>query len=697
MNHYYRSSSSLSSNIFDFTELNGFIESLRVEELPKVKNNKKTSYYNIPAAFDIETTSTVDGSGEKIAFMYVWQLQICRSIIIGRTWPEFTETMNAIVEHFNTGEQQRLVVYVHNLAYEFQFIQHRFEWSNVFAIDRRKPVYALTVDGIEFRCSYILSGYSLSQLGGQLLTHQVEKRDGDLDYNLIRHSSTELTEAEIGYIVADVEVLTAYIEEKIEQDGGIHQIPYTKTSYVRNRCRKACLKDKYANKFKSYRKLMNQLRLESEEYRQLKRAFQGGFTHASWGRVGKVHTDVYSFDEASAYPTVMIAEYFPMSKAEIVTPNMTEFREYLKTHCCLFDVRFENLRPCVWYENPISASKSMIEGARIVNNGRVVSADKLTTTVTEQDFLTYEKFYSWDRFEIANMRIYKKGYLPTDLVKTIVELYEAKTTLKGVDGMEYEYQLAKGDINSVYGMTVTDICRDENTFTDHWQETPVDIEEAITKNNNSLKRFLFYPWGVWVTAYARRNLFSAIYELQGDYIYSDTDSVKFKNLSDHAEWFTAYNAMITAKLVKACEYHKIDVAKIAPRTIKGKEKPLGVWEQEPNYQRFKTLGAKRYITETADGYGLTVSGLNKKTALPYMIDKYGDPFDGFKEGLYVPSDKTGKQTHTYIDTPQQGYIVDYQGKEGVYDELSSVHLSGADYSLSLAHEFREFLKDKGVI
>ena len=693
----YRRFSSLSREVFSFSELDSFIDSLDIETAEKVKSNKKTLFYNIPAAFDIETTSTYNAEGEKVAFMYVWQLMIGRSIIIGRTWEEFAITYESIAEAYATGEHQRLVVYVHNLAYEFQFLMKRLQWSKVFAVDRRKPVYAITEDGIEFRCSYILSGYSLAQLGGQLLHHSLEKKVGDLDYEKIRHSDTPLTDDEIGYIISDVEVLTAYIAEKIDHDGGVHMIPYTKTSYVRNRCRKACTKDRYANKFKSYRALMNSLQLSADEYRQLKRGFQGGFTHAAWNKVGKIHEKVHSWDEASAYPAVMIAEYFPMSSAQMVSPTMSEFRSYLRDYCCLFDVRFHNLRPKIWYEQPISASKSIIEGRRIINNGRVISADVLTTTVTEQDFLTYEAFYDFDRFEIAEMRIYRKGYLPSDLVKTIVELYEAKTTLKGVEGREYDYQLAKGDINSVYGMTVTDICRDENIFSDHWEEKPVDIDEAVAKANHSMKRFLFYPWGVWVTAYARRNLFAAIYELGSDYIYSDTDSVKFKNYGIHSDWFNAYNKMITKKLVKACEYHGIDPSKISPQTVKGVTKPLGVWEEEPTYARFKTLGAKRYLTETDGSYGLTVSGLNKKTALPFMVEKFGNPFRGFTEGLYVPPDFTGKKTHTYIDQPQSGWLIDYLGNEGYYDELSSVHLSGADYSLSLAHEFREFLITKGVL
>lgn len=55
-----------------------------------IKTNKKVSYLNIEAAFDIETTSTTLGE-EKVAFMYVWQFGIGfgNTIYYGRTWVEF--------------------------------------------------------------------------------------------------------------------------------------------------------------------------------------------------------------------------------------------------------------------------------------------------------------------------------------------------------------------------------------------------------------------------------------------------------------------------------------------------------------------------------------------------------------------------------------------------------------------------------
>ena len=50
-------------------------EVLKDLNLSKVKTTKKIEFYNIESAFDIETTSIIK-DGEKIAFMYIWQLGI---------------------------------------------------------------------------------------------------------------------------------------------------------------------------------------------------------------------------------------------------------------------------------------------------------------------------------------------------------------------------------------------------------------------------------------------------------------------------------------------------------------------------------------------------------------------------------------------------------------------------------------------
>lgn len=664
----------------------------------RLRSKKKVLYFDTPCAFDIETTSFISYSGEKTAIMYEWTLGINGLVIIGRTWDEFLKCIDKLIECLDISLSKRLVIYVHNLSYEFQFICKRFEWKKVFAIDNRKPVYATTTNGIEFRCSYLLSGYALAKLAQNLTTIKIEKLVGDLDYSLLRHSNTPLTDKEKGYCVNDVKIVMAYIYERIQLDGGITRIPLTKTGYVRQYCRHECFKNEKSKKYRKNREyydLMNELTIEPEEYKQLKRAFQGGFTHANPFFSGKEVQHVGSDDFTSSYPCVMVAEMFPMSKAEIIDIKSKEDLEYnLKYYCCLFDAEFINIDSKVLFDNYISISRCWDVEKPIVNNGRLVSAKKIRITLTEQDYNIIKVFYKSEHFGVSNFRRYKKSYLPTPLVKSILKLYSNKTTLKGVEGKEVEYLEGKEKLNSCYGMMVTDIVRNCYTYITEWGLDNPDFNTAIDKYNNSSNRFLFYPWGVWVTAYARRNLFTGIIEFGNDYIYSDTDSIKTINREKHIDYINKYNEMIRNRLYRAMDFHGLSHDLIEPQTVKGENKCLGVWDFEGYYERFKTLGAKRYMVQKDGKVNITVSGLNKKIAVPYLQQKFCDKiFEEFKHGLYVPPEYTGKNTHTYIDNERDGILTDYLGNKCAYHELSSVHMEQADYHLSLSQEYVDYLTE----
>lgn len=667
--------------------------------------------FEVPASFDIETTSFYVDS-EKAAVMYEWTFGINGNVIIGRTWEEFEEMMKTIQEVLNLSDDLRLIIYVHNLSFEFQFMRKHFEWKKIFAIDTRKPIYALTTMGIEFRCSYLLSGYGLAKLGDELQKYPVKKMIGDLDYSLMRHSKTTLTPEEIKYCENDVRVVMAYIKERIEIDGSITKLPYTKTGYVRNYCRNACLytgtnHKKNVGKYASYHNLMQALTLEASEYQQLKRAFQGGFTHANALYSEQELENIASYDFTSSYPYVMVSEMFPMSKGRLVNGNgqlhsKDEFFSMLKRYCCVFDVKLYGVMTKVVHENPLSLSRCYGVKNEVTNNGRIVCCDELGTTMTEQDYFIYQYFYSWEKMEIANFRIYEKGYLPTDFVKSILKLYSDKTTLKGVKGKEVEYLAGKGMLNATYGMAVTDIARDESIYNDSgvWITEPCDVLKAIDDYNNSKKRFLFYPWGVWVTAYARRNLFTGIIQIGNDYVYSDTDSIKLKNHEKHKEYFENYNAQCKRKLEAACAFHKIPFESVEPSTIKGVKKLLGVWDFEGVYKRFKTLGAKRYMVEEADGeVSMTVSGVNKAFAIPYLLEQYGNDgiFEAFTDNLYIPPDYSGKNTHTYIDDIVKGFLTDYNGVTFEFEELSGVHLEKAEYRMSISAQYIDYIRGVRVI
>lgn len=673
-------------------------------EIKEIKTNKKVTYLNIESAFDIETTSYIN-NGEKSAFMYIWMfgLGLGKEIFYGRTWEEFLDLCERLQNYFGLNENRRLVIYVHNLGYEFQFMCNYFKWENVFAINERKPIKALCSYGIEFRDSYILSGYSLANTAKNLTTHKVRKLEGDLDYSLIRHQSTQLTEKEMGYCSNDIEIILAYINEQIVQYEDITKIPLTNTGRVRKYVKDACYytssnhRKSNRGKYQRYRQIMSDLTLDKATYIQLKRAFMGGFTHSNPNHTNKTLENVSSIDLTSSYPTVMLADKFPMSRAkELNITTVEELKKAMSLYCLVFDLKLEGLRNTLKYESYISESKCFKMVKPVINNGRVYDAEMIQTTITDVDFNIIEKVYEWDKISIANVRGFVKAYLPKSIIESILNLYQDKTTLKGVEGKEVEYLLSKGMLNSVYGMCVTDVVKDEHVFNETWGIERVDVDEKIDEYNKSKNRFLFYPWGIWVTAYARRNLWTAILNIGDDYIYSDTDSIKMLNFDKHKEYVEKYNKHIGKKLADMMEHYKLNVELLAPKTIQGKAKPLGIWEFEGNYSHFKTLGAKRYLVKENGEFHLTVAGLSKKNGINHMVNICGGDteqvFNIFNDNLYIPADKTGKMTHTYIDTEKEMFVVDYDGVEERVLTLSGIHLEPCDFTLSISEQYNQFLR-----
>ena len=684
-----------------------FTELFETIEFPTIRTNKKIEYVNLPCGFDIETTSTTH-DGAKAAFMYIWAIGIGHggNVYYGRTWEQFAEVCELLQDRLELHEDRRLVIYIHNLGYEFQFMRKYFDWLEVFAVAERKPLKAFCSYGIEFRCSYMLSGFSLANTAKNLVKHKIKKMVGDLDYSLTRTHETKLDDLEMGYVKNDIVIITAYIDEQLDIYKDVSKIPMTNTGRVRTLVRNECYYEtkngkrvkgnSSRGKWGKYRKIMDDLTINPETYIQLKRAFMGGFTHANANYSGQILENVTSIDFTSAYPAVMCAEKFPMSRFRPVEiKNVSELNELSKTHALLFNARFKNIKCKIAQETYLSESKTTELINPVINNGRVFSADVLTTTLTDVDYEIMLQVYEWETIEVNNVQMAYKNYLPRSIIKSILDLYQGKTELKDVKGSEVEYMLSKGMLNSIYGMCVTDIVKDNSIYAENWEVEKVDLLEEIDKYNTSKNRFLFYAWGLWVTAYARRNLWTGILAVGNDYVYSDTDSLKLLNYEKHKPYISWFDNNLINKLNSMCDYYKFDKKLLSPKTVEGETKMLGVWDYEGTYSRFKTLGAKRYILEEGGKLQLTVAGLSKQNGLNYMLEQANgcntEVFKQFDDNLYIPANKTGKMTHTYIDDEYKFQVKDYKGRTTTVNPLSSIHLGECDFTLSISNQYNEFL------
>ena len=94
----------------------------------KGKSRDRVEYYNLVTAFDIETTRNPD---DDQAWMYIWMWGFEDiGVLIGRTWEELQTAMERIRERIGSNT---LVILVHNLSFEFQFL--RYDLGHRYRVD----------------------------------------------------------------------------------------------------------------------------------------------------------------------------------------------------------------------------------------------------------------------------------------------------------------------------------------------------------------------------------------------------------------------------------------------------------------------------------------------------------------------------------------------------------------------------------
>ena len=175
------------------------------------RHRNKVYYIDTVSAFDIETTN-IDKYRQ--AVMYIWQWQINNTTVYGRTWEEFRTFYDKLQESIK--DDCLMVVYVHNLSFEFQFLKDIIPVDSVFAMDARK-ILKFVSGKLEFRCSYLQSNMSLAQFLKQMKVK--DQKVKGYDYNKKRYSWTPLTDDELHYCVNDVKGLRQAMIRRMEMHG----------------------------------------------------------------------------------------------------------------------------------------------------------------------------------------------------------------------------------------------------------------------------------------------------------------------------------------------------------------------------------------------------------------------------------------------------------------------------------------------
>lgn len=717
-------------NIHDFP-----YENLNTKALT-CKHKKKPKYlvYTF-ATFDIETTTIDNGTDTPYGFMYHWQMDVGGYVVTGRRWEEWVKFMLKLVEIFKTDETRNFVVYIHNEAFEFQFIRDFLNeymgGFTVFATQRRKPIYVTTGNGVQFRCSYKLTNMSLEKAVQNELGVVHCKAAGDLDYRIIRTADTTLDDTEFGYCVSDVVSLYELIERRlINEHDNLESIPMTSTGYVRRDCRNACRKDE------DYREDFLKQKMTESVYTLLMEAGRGGNTHANRYMSGRVWHEVDSFDVVSSYPSQMFLRKFPVSK---FTPygdieSMTELDGLLSEYACLFRVIFTGLEVRDNIGMPyIAISKATAHSKHIsLDNGRVLSTvirkmkerrkrrkrikrchipltltnideqimkerimrikrirrGYISLTLTDIDYQIIKEQYTWDDISISDFHIATYGYLPEALLSQVMAYFRDKTELKDkikeaeergdeeeAANLAYLYAKSKNRLNGIFGMCYTNPVHNVISINEDgkWIEDVPEIADALKKYWKSRNSFLVYAWGVWITAWARRHLEDLFNALgQDKVIYGDTDSGKAVDVD--ISKIDALNAKVMELADKRgayCDYN-------------GTRYYMGIYEHENKVPiaKFKTLGAKKYVYEDEKGLHVTISGVSKKLGAKEL-----GSIDNFVPGFIFK--EAGGLTLYYNDAEQGIHQITVDGC--TMTTASNIGMVDSTYEIGITQEYAELI------
>lgn len=651
----------------------------------------------IPAIKYLELTDEEQERSEFKSCMYIWMFSINDKVYYGRNWEE----LKIFLFRLDSYNKEKKIVFIHNLAFEFQYLKSVFKFKNVLARKKHKVMRCeLEEYNIEFRCSYMMTNCALKILP-KVFKLNVEKKLGDLDYTLLRTPATKLSEKELEYCEYDCLVVYYYIKRELETYNRVDKIPLTSTGKVRRE-----LKDVIEDDLYYKRKVRKAININPHIYNLLQEAFSGGYTHANWIYVDEILHNIESWDFTSSYPAVLVTCQFPST--EFKKCNIKNIKQMITRFAYLLVVEFKKIK-CKYYNNFISMSKCRSIEKGVYDNGRIIEAECITITLTDVDFYFILDAYNYESYEIKESYYSVYDYLPKNFIEFVLQKYVNKTEFKNVEGMEIEYAKEKNKFNSLYGMCVTNLIRDEVIYDNEkdWTERDLENEEIIEKLNEEKKKaFLSFAWGVWITAFARSNLLKNVMKLDEFAVYCDTDSIKLKE-GYNKEVIENYNKSVINKIKHVSKILEIPIEKFSPKDNKGERHILGVFENDGNYEEFITQGAKKYcytkwinkekikedsnIQEIKDNKAkvleITVAGVPKTGALGLK------DITEFKDNLKFDFKYTNKNLLIYCENQENIKITDYQGNEYVVSDKTGCCIVPTTYILAKALDYAELISD----
>lgn len=667
--------------------------------LPEFVPYRESGYINVGAAFDIETTSYLSKKYKKaLATMWHWQFGLDDITITGRTWEEFIE----FIEYLSIKAEAsgaKLLVWVQNFSFEFQWIKGLFDWSlkedgtpEIFAKSERDIIYAV-YKNIEFRDSMALTSMPLRSYQKNFNT-KVGKLDGDLDYRKQRtYKTEEILNSEMAYNINDVQVLTSFFHTYIKPffldlD---YKIPLTSTGIVREEMKRNFLQcDKEFKK--KYRKEIKKAMPSRELYESIRQfGFRGGLTHANTSACNEVIDDMseggeapISMDLKSAHPSHELQDNMPYIYRR---KNKKYWQKFVQE--VLADINNKGFIGCFTFYNVrakgwhcLESKNKLIEYSNdcIFENGRLASGSMIKVVLIELDLLNYLDMYRWNFVECDWIYTTEKKPLPDFMRKTICHYFNIKENMPK-DSLEYG--AAKRKLNSTFGFCATGLVEQELIYNP--KKKTFEESSKIKTYDSLTKNLLLLPqWAMQIAAGTRRDICRALAATGCDSIYYDTDSDKVRNPSKYMDWFERFNQEKIAKN-EQMETYGFDM-----KTFR----MLGCFETEYKIEKFAVLGAKRYIVQHDGKIAVTVAGMKKGSLEKYCQEKGLDIWEEFRDKLLLPREYSDKTTTVYTDSSFDDYLVDFNGDGCEIHEESCVAIIDIPFKMNVDKDFIELIMKK---
>lgn len=640
-----------------------------LKKIPYIRRGgqkKCESFNDVIIMLDSETSKERPGENTP-NYIVAWTLSIrafgINIVTLYGTRPsECVETINRMIMAM---PGDKTVIYVFNLSYDWVFFRKFFlaAWGTPVHQLNTKPHYPLFIDfqnGLCFKDAYILAQRSLDKWASDLDVEH-KKAGGKWDYNAVRMQGGKYASDELEYIEHDTLAGVECIDKTMQAlRKKIYSIPHTATGIPREIVQRLAKANHWREQFLKIVPPWNVQQI-------LECCFHGGYTHNNRHYIGRlIHDDLTeAYDEASAYPFVMLTEKFPMERftpfknctVDFILHNANDYAYAFK----LILIR-PRLRNNFVPMPALQKSKCVKMVNAVDDNGRILCADYAEIYLTEIDLEIIREQYIWDNAACVEVHFSRKDYLPKWFSDFVYKCFMDKTQLKGVDAVLYS--IAKAKLNSLYGMCVQrpvkQILEEDyqtGSFSVSQEKTDEELYDAYIKNYNSV---LPYQWGVWVTSYAFRNLFR-IGSCAGLWLYSDTDSCYGQKWDKQRldEYNAGCREKLTARGYGAVRFNDHDYW-------------LGVAELDGVYSEFVSVGAKRYAVRKAKTGDLkiTVAGVPK-----IGVRCLNNDLKNFRKGFIFDGETTGKLQHTFY------FVNDISIDENGNERGDSIDLSPADYLL----------------